>query len=146
MRSPGGLALSAGGAFLYVADWTVGLAVVDVRTGALQWLAAPAGATTLGIDGLRRHGNSLVAIQNGVQPARVQRFDLGPDGHTLAAAETLERARADYDEPTLGALVGPELWYVANSHWPRFAEDGSLPAGTTLDPTLVLRLPLGPVR
>ncbi len=142
LRSPGGLALSADGALLYVADWVVGLAVVDVRSGALHWLAAPAAATTLGIDGLRLDGRGLVAIQNGVPPARVQRFALGPDGRSLAGAETLERAHPGYDEPTLGVVVGPDLWYVANSHWPKFGEDGALVAGAELSPTVVLRLPL----
>jgi len=142
LRSPGGLALSPGGAFLYVADWTVGLAVVEVATGALQWLKAPPQATTVGIDGLRWHGRALIAIQNGVSPARVQRFEFGDDGRTLGRAETLERAHPGYDEPTLGVVLGPDLWYVANSQWPKFGEDGALAPGAELAPTLVLRLPL----
>ena len=146
LRSPGGLALSADGARLYVADWTKGLAVVDLASGRLEWMKAPPGATTLGIDGLRRRGDALVAIQNGVQPARIQRFTLAGNGRALAGAEMLERARPDWDEPTLGTLVGGELWYVANSHWPKFDENGALAAGSSLEPTLVLRLPLAAAR
>lgn len=142
LRSPGGLALSPGGAFLYVADWAAGLAVVEVTTGALLWLKAPPDSTTVGVDGLRWQGRALVAIQNGVQPARVQRFELGDDGRTLARAETLERAHSGYDEPTLGVVVGPDLWYVANSQWSKFGADGALAPGAELAPTLVLRLPL----
>jgi len=37
------------------------------------------GPCLLGIDGLERHGNDLIAIQNGIQPPRVVRIVLTPD-------------------------------------------------------------------
>lgn len=141
--SPGGLALSSDGRQLYVADWSNGLARVDPATGRLEWLPAPANATTLGIDGLRLRGASLIAIQNGVVPVRVTRFDLARDGRSIVSAEVLERAHRLYDEPTLGVLVGGDLVYVANSHWPRFGQDGAPPADGELEPAILLRLPLG---
>lgn len=146
LRSPGGLALSGGETLLYVADWIVGLAVVDLASGELTWMPPPARSTTLGIDGLLRRGTSLYAIHNGVTPARVSRFALSSDGRALARAETLERAHPLYDEPTLGVLVGNQLWYVANSHWPRFDDQGQLRQGATLEPTVVLSLPIGTSR
>ncbi len=146
LRSPGGLALSADGTLLYVADWTVGLAAVELRSGRLRWLDSPADTTTVGIDGLRRRGETLIAIQNGVHPPRIQRFVLGPGGRSILRAETLERGRPDWDEPTLGAILGDEFWYVANSQWPKFDENGALAAGAVLEPTLILTLPLGPSR
>jgi len=72
----------------------------------------------------------------------VQRFALGTSGRSLAGAETLERAHPGYDEPTLGVVIGPDLWYVANSQWPKFGADGALAPGAELSPTVVLRLPL----
>jgi sugar lactone lactonase YvrE len=124
MRSPGGVALSADGKRLYVADWTNGLATIDIATGAFAWLRPPAGATALGIDGLVRDGDSLLAIQNGVRPPRVTRFRLSADGLALAGAEILERAVPEWDEPTLGLVVDGALVYVAASQWPRYGEDG----------------------
>jgi sugar lactone lactonase YvrE len=140
--SPGGLALAADGALLYVADWSQGLAAVELATGALAWLRPPANATLLGIDGLRRDGDALIAIQNGITPHRITRFRLAPDGRSLTAAELLERHVPGWDEPTLGVLLDGALVYVANSQWPKFPEDGSTPDLTTLAEPVVRRLPL----
>jgi len=146
LGSPGGLALSADGRRLYVADWTNGLGVLDLETaGAARWswMRPPAGSTVLGIDGLRRHGNRLIAIQNGVMPPRIQSFELAPDGRSLIAAKVLEKNLPEWDEPTLGVLVDGAFFYVANSHWPAFPGDESAPTDTTkLSPTAIRRLPL----
>jgi sugar lactone lactonase YvrE len=143
LRSPGGLAFSQDGMTLYVADWAYGLAAVDVASGNLSWLAPPPGATVLGVDGLRRDGNALIGIQNGVAPARITRFDLAPDGRSIVSAKLLERAVPGWDEPTLGTIVGRDLYYVSNSHWPRFADDGTAPPAADLDKPAIRRLPLG---
>jgi len=142
LRSPGGLALSDDNRRLYVADWSQGLAMVDLGTKRLAWLRAPAEATTLGADGLRLFGGDLVAIQNGVVPARVTRFRLAADGRSLRGAVVLERAHPAYDEPTLGVVVDGALAYVANSHWPAYGADGRPREGVDRPPGLVLRLPL----
>jgi len=105
-------------------------------------LPAADGVMALGIDGLYATGEGLVGIQNGVSPARVVRLHLDEAGRRLASMEVLERARPDYAEPTLGVLVGPSLYYVANSQWERFREDGTLDTSTPLQSPLVLRLPL----
>jgi sugar lactone lactonase YvrE len=142
LRSPGGLALATDERVLYVADWTNGLAAVDLASGELAWLAPPSGATTLGIDGLRRHGDDLIAIQNGVPPHRITRFTLAPGGRSLASAELLERDVPGWDEPTLGVLAGDALLYVANSQWPKFGDDGATPDPSNLVPTVVRQLAL----
>ncbi len=142
LRSPGGLALSRDGTTLYVADWAYGLAAVDVASGGLAWLAPPPGATVLGVDGLRRDGNALIGIQNGVAPARITRFELAPDGRSIVSARVLERAVPGWDEPTLGVIVGRDLYYVSNSHWPRFGDDGAAPPAADLDHPAIRSLPL----
>ncbi len=144
LRSPGGLALSEDERLLYVADWTNGLAVVNLAAMQLAWLRPPPGATLLGIDGLRRVGSSLIAIQNGVVPHRITRFELAGDGLSVSSAQVLERAVPGWDEPTLGIVVDGALVYVANSQWPKFGEDGQTPDAATLQPTAIRRLPLTP--
>ena len=148
LGSPGGLALSADGKLLYVADWSNGLGVLDLEAtgqsaGRWTWMRPPADSTVLGIDGLRRQGNRLIAIQNGIAPPRILSLELSADGRSLVAAKTLERNLAEWDEPTLGVLVDGALWYVANSHWPSFPGDDSAPTDVTkLSPTSVRRLAL----
>jgi hypothetical protein len=139
LRSPGGLALSADGKLLYVADWTNGLALIEVANGEIAWIRPPKGGTTLGIDGLLREGDSLIAIQNGVNPPRIARFTLAADGRSLTGVTTLERAVTAWDEPTLGVVVDGALHYVATSQWASYGEDGK-PTG---DPAA---LPIATVR
>jgi hypothetical protein len=144
--SPGGLALSADGKRLYIADWSNGLGVLELEksgAAAFTWMRPPAGSTVLGIDGLRRQGNRLIAIQNGVTPPRILSLELAADGRSLVAAKTLERNLPEWDEPTLGVIVDGELHYVANSHWPSFPSDATAPVDTSkLQPTAIRRLKL----
>ena len=60
----------------------------------------------------------------------------------MVALEVLERARPDYSEPTLGVVVGRDLFYIANSQWESFGEDGKIDAPGRLRPPPVLRLRL----
>ena len=149
LGSPGGLALSADGRSLYVADWNNGIGVFDLAAPDTRgvarwgWMRPPAGTNVLGVDGLRRVGNRLIAIQNGASPPRIQSFELGADGRSLVAAETLERNVPEWDEPTLGVVVDGAFLYVANSHWPSFPGDEAAPTDRSkLAPTSIRRLPL----
>jgi sugar lactone lactonase YvrE len=137
-----GLALDAAERVLYVADYARGILRVDLVTREVRLLDAPGDAVALGIDGLYFDRGHLVGIQNGVVPHRVVRLRLSGAGDRIAAIEALERARPEYAEPTLGVLVDGELYYVANSQWERFREDGGIEAPDRLRPPLVLRLRL----
>ena len=135
-----GLELSADGTILYAADYGRGVAAVDTETGAVTTMDFD-GPCLLGIDGLERHGNDLIAIQNGIEPPRVVRIDLGADRRSIVAVEILERAHHLYREPTLGTVVGDDLLYVAASQWRSFDEDGRLLVDDLVEPS-ILRLPL----
>lgn len=143
LRSPQGMALSAGGGALLVADYSHGLLRVDLATGQVVALPAPAGVTLLGIDGLARHGLDLVAIQNGGVVPRVVRIRLDGAEAAVRSVEVLDRNTPVADEPTLGVVVGDDFLYVANSQWEKRDEDGTPLPGAVLLPTVILRLPLG---
>jgi sugar lactone lactonase YvrE len=147
LRSP--LLLSAQGmAFdrdertMYVADYARGLLRVDLATREIQPVPAADGVLALGIDGLYAAGHDLIGVQNGVAPYRVVRLHLDGEGRRIVSADVLERARPDYAEPTLGVVVRGALYYVANSQWEQFREDGTIAAPGELKAPLVLRLPL----
>ena len=142
LLSAQGLALDAGERALYVADYARGILRVDLDSREVRLLPAADGVMALGIDGLYAEEGGLIGIQNGVAPARVVRLSLAPAGDRIEALEVLERARPDYAEPTLGVLVGRELFYVANSQWERFGEDGTVAEPARLQRPLVLRLRL----
>ncbi len=140
LRSMQGLVLDASGRFLYVADYVGGLYRVDLDDYSTQKVSAPANINLFGIDGLYRHSDRLIAIQNGVQPNRVAAFDLADDGLAVTAVKVLARSLPEFDEPTLGTVVGDEFLFVANSHWNRFDRDGNLPPD--LQGPVILRLQL----
>ena len=138
--SPQGLVLDESGDYLYVADYIGGLSRVHLDGGAVEKLAVPATASDYGIDGLYRHGNRLIAIQNGIRPHRVTAFALADDGLAVESAEILAMNLPEFDEPTLGTIVGDDLYFVANSHWNRFDADNNLP--DDLSGPIVLKLDL----
>lgn len=140
-RSLQGPAPAPDGRIVYLADYSHGILRYDLETGTAARLAAPAGVTTLGIDGLVLHGRSLIGIQNGVEPARVVRLVLDPAGQRIVAATTLDRRLPDADQPTIGTLAGADVLYVGNSQWEQYDDDGRRTA-KPLRPTLILRLKL----
>jgi sugar lactone lactonase YvrE len=142
LLSAQGLAFSPDERRLYVADYARGIVVVDpiARTAAL--LPAADTVLALGIDGLYYHGGSLIGIQNGVTPHRVVRLELNRDETRVVRSVALERAHPSYTEPTLGVLVDRDLYYVANSQWEQFGEDGRVANPDSLKRPVVLRLRL----
>ena len=140
MRSPQGLLLDATGDYLYVADYTSGLHRVSLRDGVADRVGMPPSTSAYGIDGLYRHGNDLVAIQNGIRPHRVVAFTLSADGGAVTASRVLASNLAEFDEPTLGVVHEGDFYFVANSHWNRFDGDNQLPEG--LSGPIVLRIRL----
>lgn len=131
LRSMQGLVLDESGEYLYVADYVGGLFRVHLADYSVQRVIGDAQTTLFGIDGLYRFGNELIAIQNGIRPNRVAAFSLGEDGLSVTSTRILARNLPEFDEPTLGTIVGDEFLFVANSHWGRFDRDGNLPAALT---------------
>ena len=129
--SPQGLVLDATGDYLYVADYIGGLYRVRLADSGVEKVTVPDATSDYGIDGLYRHGNRLIAIQNGIQPHRVVAMSLSDDGLAIESAETLAMNLPEFDEPTLGTVVGDDFYFVANSHWNRFDADNNLPQDLT---------------
>jgi sugar lactone lactonase YvrE len=141
-RSPQGMAFTPDGATMYVADYSHGLMRVDMRSKAVTPLRVPANVTLLGVDGLYMHRGALIAVQNGVAPARIARFCLDADGRGVRRLEIVDRNTALADEPTLGVVVGDSLSYVATSQWDKFNDSGGRVPGSVLRPATVLNVPL----
>ena len=103
-------------------------------------LSAPPGTTLLGIDGLSFHNGALIGIQNGIRPYRVVRLPLDATASRIKAVEVLESNHPLFDEPTTGVVIGDRYFFIANSHWPSFAE-GTTPKHAVSAPLLMV-LPL----
>ncbi|AKS40778.1 SMP-30/gluconolactonase/LRE family protein [Wenzhouxiangella marina] len=113
-----GIALSGDGSKLYLADYEVGIFVVDTADASRAWkLATPENLNEGGIDGLYWWDGFLVAIQNGINPERILRLKLGDDGLGVIEVAPLAASLPEFDTPTYGVMVGNELVFLANSHW-----------------------------
>jgi sugar lactone lactonase YvrE len=136
-QSPQGLALSSDQRGLYVADYSKGVFYVHRATREAVRLKHPDNQTLLGIDGLVRDGDALIAVQNGTMPHRILRLELSEDGREITRVRVLAASLPEWDEPTLGLMVGDRFYYVANSQWNRFV-DGELPPPEELaDPRIM---------
>ncbi|MBX3735123.1 MAG: SMP-30/gluconolactonase/LRE family protein [Candidatus Didemnitutus sp.] len=123
-----GLAFSADGKTLYVADYARGLWAIDVATKTPRRLRAPAHATLFGIDDLRlASAGALVAVQNGIEPQRVIRLDLDAAGE-ISAMRVLASALPGLDDLAGGSLRDGRYVVVGNAGWSLFDSPGAAPA------------------
>lgn len=141
LPSPQGLAQASGG--IYLADYSTGLHRFS-ESGKRQSLAKPDDLCDLGIDGLASAGpRHLVAIQNGFAPQRILWLTLSEDGEAITDWQVLAAAQPEWREPTLGVVHGDWFYFIANSHWPDFA-DFENPKGPQGPPEIrKVRLPMG---
>lgn len=138
LSSPQGIAADSRG--LYVADYGQGLFRYDFRDRTLKRLDVAEDICVYGIDGLYRFNDDLIAVQNGIRPHRVVRFALDRGGRRVRHAAVLVAAQKDFDQPTLGVLVGRTFHFVANSQWGRFGADHRLPPSEQLRGPVVLNV------
>ncbi len=121
-----GLALGADDNLLYIADYELGIFVIDATGGEQAWrLAVPETLNDSGIDGLFFWDGHLVAIQNGITPQRVVRLELGEDGLGVVAVAPIAAARPEFDTPTFGVMDEQNLYFLAGSHWQHVDNNGN---------------------
>lgn len=119
-RSLQGIAPSPDGRLLYVVDYSHGILRVDLATKSVIRVADAPGSTSLGCDGLAWDRGAIVAVQNGIVPARIVRFALSSSGDRITEAKVLDQNWEIADEPTIGTIVGKTFVYVANSQWEKY--------------------------
>lgn len=141
-RSPQGLDFSDDEKHLFVADYSVGILKIDLATREHIKLPAPENLAWIGIDGMYFYKNSLIAIQNGIRPHRVIRFFLSKTYDRLERAEIVEANNPLFNEPTLGALVRDDFYYVANSQWSSFNKDKTIFPLEKLQEPIIMRAKL----
>jgi hypothetical protein len=141
VRAVQGLALTPDGRDLYFSDYS-GLWKLELAGKRLTRLPVPTDLALNGIDGLAYVERSLVGIQNGIEPNRVIRLDLAPDGVGIARARILEMNNPAFDEPTLGVVVAGALYFTADSQGQRFRDEKHPAKPEELRDAVVLKLPL----
>ena len=146
-RSLQGMAPAPDGTVLYVADYSRGLLRVDLADGTVVRLTDAPGFTSAGCDGIILDASgAIIAVQNGLSPARIMRFVIDDAARRITRAEVIDQNTAVADEPTIGTLAHGEFVYVANSQWDKYDLRGKRKPEVPLTPPLLLGVPLGPDR
>lgn len=121
-RSLQGLAFSADGKTLYLADYAFGVFALDVARRKLTRLEVTSGVLPGGIDGLYLHRGRLVATQNGIEPHRV--IELAVRGDQITQQRVI-LVDPRIEGLSLGVVVGDDLYLNAAAGWEHYHEDGT---------------------
>ena len=147
--SPQTPVLSRDGKRLFVADYTMGIAVIDLpAAGAtpnpaakLNYLPHPENVAVVGLDGLYRHGDSLIGIQNGTEPERIVRFLMNPAQTEITGNEVVHQI--GQLDPTHAVEVDGWFYATANVGWSKVDDNtGQLRPGEKFTAPALLRFPV----
>lgn len=119
-----GLALSDNEKFLYVSDYITGIYKIEIESGKIEPLIMQ-NEWLRGGDGVYQKGGELFVLQNGTTPKRVGVIKLDRNGSGIF--ETLrfpDQAREDISEPTLGTWLNGDLYFIGNSPWGYYNDNG----------------------
>jgi len=137
--SPQTPVLAADGRRLFVADYSIGIAVIDPATGRVEYLPHPENLAVTGLDGLHLAGDSLIGVQNGTDPERIIRLRLNPAQTAIAALEIVEQATPRLGEPTHAIEVSGSIYVTGNVGWGKINDDGKLKPGDQFTQPVLLR-------
>jgi sugar lactone lactonase YvrE len=136
-----GITISDNEHYLFVAGW-YSITRIDLSTRKAIILRKPDAIADGCNDGLYFHSaRSLIGIQNCVHATgRVMRYNLSPDLESIEGAQVLESYNPRFNGITTGAIVGDQLFFIANPQLRKIGPHGH--PLSRLDPLQVLRLPL----
>jgi hypothetical protein len=141
--SPQTPVLAADGKRLFVADYAMGIGVVDLAKanppGQLNYLPHPEDAAVTGLDGLFLSGDSLIGIQNGTEPERIVRYRLNTAQTEITSVEVIEQSTERLGDPTHVAGFGGWFYVSANVGWNKIDDHGHLKPGEHFTAPIILR-------
>ncbi len=141
-RSPQTPALTPDGRRLLVPDYSRGISLVDLASRQTRLLRHPAELSLGGIDGLYLAGQTMIAVQNGTEPERLIRMHLDSGLTSVLSWETLEANWPGLGDPTHGVVVDGQFYFVANSGWDQFGDNGKLKPGAAFSAPTIRGMPL----
>ena len=144
--SPQTPALARDGKRLFIADYSMGIAVIDLpasgTTAKVSYLPHPENFAVVALDGLYLDGDSLIGIQNGTEPLRIVRFKLNHAQTEITAADVIEQASERMGDPTHAVPVDGWFYVSANVGWSKVDDEtGKLKDGEKFTPPVLLRFP-----
>ena len=118
-----GITASDDGKKLYLADYEMGISVLDLEASSASRLQGPPNLNFGGIESLHYYQGHLVVVQSGNQPERVMRLTLSDDGQEVTNVAPLAIAQPFFNHPTDGVVHDDKLYFLAGSHRGGSAQD-----------------------
>jgi hypothetical protein len=144
--SPQTTAVARDGKRLFVADYSMGIAVIDLASAnsatKVSYLPHPENIAVVGLDGLYLNEDSLIGIQNGTEPNRIIRLRLNHAQTEITGAEVIEQATERMGDPTHAVAVDGWFYVSANVGWSKVNDNGKLKEGQKFMPPVLLRFPI----
>ena len=141
LPSPQTPALARDGKRLFVADYALGIVVIDLATGNLSYLQHPENFGVTALDGLCLTGDSLIGIQNGTEPERIIRMRLNPEQTSITSLEVIEQSTPRLGEPTHAIDVNGTIYATGNVGWGKIDDHGKVKSGEQLTNPVLLSFP-----
>lgn len=140
--SPQTPVLAADGKRLFVPEYPLGIAVIDLAgTGNVTELRHPDNVVVTGLDGMHLVGDSLIGVQNGTEPEHIMRFRLNHAQTEIESAEVIEQSTPRLGEPTHAIAEDGWVYVLANVGWDKIDDSGKLKEGASFTPPVLLRFP-----
>jgi hypothetical protein len=143
--SPQTPVLARDGKRLFVADYSMGIAVIDLATSPtakVNYLPHPENVAVVALDGLYLSGDSLIGIQNGTDPIRILRLRLNAAQTEITGVEIIEQASERMGDPTHAVAANGWFYVSANVGWSKVDDNtGQLRPGAKFTPPVLLRFP-----
>ncbi|MEZ5464893.1 MAG: hypothetical protein R3F22_06690 [Lysobacteraceae bacterium] len=141
-----GMTVSDDGKRLYFADHELGVMGVDLSTGKPFDLLVPKNLALGGIEGMQWWKDSLILIQNDMNPTRVMRLQLDESGRSVAKVLPLEANQDSVSFPTMLTVSGEDIYLIANSQKGNYDRFGLLRDKAKLEATRIYRLDVSSVK
>ncbi len=140
LTSVRGMAVSDDGKTLYFADHALGIFGIDLaKSRAFDMVYDPESLVLGGIEGMYWYDHTLVVIESDMQPKRVMRLTIADDGRTITKAMPLDSAAPEFTLPTVGAVDGDMLYFIANSQRNQYDTYGAPKDAAKLQPVVIYR-------
>ena len=124
-------AVAADGQHVHVAQYGMGLAVVDRAIRTISRVTFEPGIAVQGIDGLYvLDAETLLAVRNGTDPQRLVRLMLDASGAHVEGWQPIEQGTEGFAEPKHGVRVGNDFVFINASGWDRVGADEQMAKGT----------------
>jgi hypothetical protein len=126
--------------YLYISDFEMGIFVLNLESLKLAPLVRSNKGFVAGINDLFFDDGDLVAIQSGVNPARLMRYVLKED-LLMVNMFPIEASNEHFKSLGNGTLVGDHVYYAANSQWANVDALGRLLPDSSWEPLVVMKSP-----